>query len=573
MDSLPDIVRRILRARGIDEADWEGFLNPSLRDLAAPTELPGVADAADVLLAALVAKRHIVVFGDYDCDGVCATAILVQALATLNAAIDPSPDAARRIAPFLPERLSEGYGMSEASVARMLKENPDVGLVVTVDNGINSVQQVADLKEKGVSVVVTDHHLPAYALGADGSPGEMVVPAAEVVVDPKVAAPPHLQELCGAGVAFFLANRLVSEAKRRGLYDGPKLCGRLLTLAGLATVTDIMPVLGQNRILVAEALKNFRACAPLGLLELHSRAARNARGDLTARDFAFLLGPRINAAGRLASGMDALDLVLETNRERVREYARRIDLNNAERKSIEQKMTDEALAKVVPGAAAQVIDLPDGHPGVAGIVAARVMERLGETVPVCVYAGGHGSARAPEGLNIRDAFVACDEVLERYGGHAAAGGFSVKDGQVDRFRELLAAYCERMRAEGAPVSPRNREPDLWLDPAEVTLGLAEALTRLEPFGEGNPEPVFGLRGAYLQDVRPLGADGRHLVAMVGASAQRTPTAERLRAVWWNHGDRVEEFRAQGAAPHDLRFALAVSDYGERHADLRLVAVD
>ena len=566
MDSLPEILKRLLRARGIAEAEWEKFLNPSLRDLADPAELPGVAEASRVILDAVEAGRRIVVFGDYDCDGVCATAILVKVLTELSTFVSP----------FLPERLSEGYGMSEASVARMLRENPGVNLVVTVDNGINSVQQVDALKEKGVSVVVTDHHLPSREMAADGSPGEMILPDAEVVVDPKVAAPAHLQELCGAGVAFFLASRLVADARSRGLYSGPKLGGPLLVLAGLATVTDIMPVLGQNRILVAEALRAFRSCAPLGLQELHSRAARNARGAITARDFAFLLGPRINAAGRLASGMDALDLVLETNRERVREYARRIDLNNTARKAIEQKMTDEALSKVVPGAAAQVIDLPNGHPGVAGIVAARVMERLGETVPVCVYAGGHGSGRAPAGLNIRDAFVACDEVLERYGGHAAAGGFSVKKGadgreMVDRFRELLTAYCAEARG-GAPAAPGGQEPDLWLEPADVTLELAEALTRLEPFGEGNPEPVFGLRGAYFQDVRPLGADGRHLVVQVGASAQRTPTGGRFRAIWWNHGDRVEAFRAQGATPHDLLFGLVISDYGERHADLRLVAV-
>jgi len=567
LDSLPEILRRLLLARGIGEADWEAFLSPSLRGLAGAEELPGVAAAADVLLEAVVSKRHVVVFGDYDCDGVCATAILVKTLAALNEAVDPSPEAARRIAPFLPERLSEGYGMSDASVARMLKENPSVSLVVTVDNGINSVRQVADLKAKGVSVVVTDHHLPTCATAADGT-SEMVLPDAEAVVDPKAAAPSRLQDLCGAGVAFFLASRLVSEATRRGLYVGPKLAGPLLVLAGLATVTDLMPVLGQNRILVAEALRNFRSCAPLGLLELHSRAARNARGDLTARDFAFLLGPRINAAGRLASGMDALDLVLETNRERVREYARRIDLNNTERKAIEMEMTDAALAKVVPGAAAQVIDLPDGHPGVAGIVAARVMERLGETVPVCVYAGGHGSARAPEGVNIHDALIACDEVLERYGGHAAAGGFSVKEGQVDRFRALLTAYCERLRGDAAPVPADEREPDLWIGPADVTLELAESLARLEPYGEGNPEPVFGFRGVSVRDVRLLGADGRHLSLFVGG----THSAGGLRAVWWGHGDRAEALRAQGDAPHDLRFTLAISDYGERHAELRLVSV-
>ena len=564
VDGLPEVLKELLRVRGINEANWEKFLRPSLRDLSDPAELPGIAAAADVILAAFAARKRIVVFGDYDCDGVCATAILVKTLTAL-AAVHPVSDIPAP-QPFLPERLAEGYGMTDASVERLLKEWPDVGLVVTVDNGINSIKQVADLKAKGVSVVVTDHHLP----------GEELPPAA-VVVDPKVAAPDHLKDLCGAGVAFFLANRLVAEAKRRGLYDGPKLGGPLLVLAGLATVTDIMPVLGQNRILVAEALKNFRLCAPLGLQELHSRAARSARGSLTSRDFGFMLGPRINAAGRLASGMDALDLILETNRERVREYARRIDLNNAERRSIEQKMTDDALAQVVPDAAAQVIDLPDGHPGVAGIVAARVMEKLEETsgakVPVCVLAGGHGSARAPEGLNIRDAFVACDAVLERYGGHAAAGGFSVKDGQVDRFRELLAAYCEKMRAMGVCAGGCEPPTDLWRAWADVTLALAEALSQMEPYGEGNLEPVFGLRGVWLRDVRPFGADGQHLSVRIGSPETAAARTGDLRAIWWKHGAQAESLRAAGAVPHDVRFTLDVSDYGERHVELRLLSID
>ena len=590
MEDLPEIVRRLLRARGISDADLEGFLHPSLRDLADPAELPGVAEASRVILDAVEAGRRIVVFGDYDCDGVCATAILVKVLSeiglrpevevesgksTVHSPPQASTSTSTSVSPFLPERLSEGYGMSEASVSRMLQENPGVGLVVTVDNGINSVGPVADLKARGVEVVVTDHHLPAREMNADGTPGEMVLPGAAVVVDPKVAAPESLQELCGAGVAFFLASRLVADARERGLYSGPKLGGPLLVLAGLATVTDIMPVLGQNRILVAEALRNFRLCAPLGLQELHSRAARNARGEITARDFGFLLGPRINAAGRLASGMDALDLILETNRERVREYARRIDLNNTERKAIETRMTDEALSKVVPGAAAQVIDLPDGHPGVAGIVAARVLERLGETVPVCVYAGGHGSGRAPDGYNIRDAFVACDEVLERYGGHAAAGGFCVKkdaDGRemVDRFRELLAAYCADVAARRGAVG-RPDPAELWIQPSDVTLELADALARLEPFGEGNPDPVFGFHDVLFRDVKPLGSDGRHLAFMV---ALPPPLAGvRLRAVWWGHGDRAEGLRADAAAHHDICFTVMLSTYGESHPELRVVSVD
>ena len=541
MGRLPEILETILLRRGVAAADIASFLYPSLEDLAKPEELPGIVEAADAVLGAVAANRLVVVFGDYDCDGVCATAIVVKALEAVGA----------RVQAFLPERLGEGYGMSDASVSRMLEEHPGVGLVVTVDNGINSVGQIAALKDRGVSVVVTDHHLPGDEL-----------PSADALVDPKVAAPPHLENLCGAGVAFLLANRIVAEAKRRGMYSGPNVGGPLLVLAGLATVTDIMPLVGQNRIIVSEALKRFGAWAPLGLKELYFRAARSGCDRLTSRDFGFLLGPRINAAGRLASGMDALDLILETNRERAREYALRIDLNNTERKSIEIKMTDEAMGKVVAGAPAQVIDLPDGHPGVAGIVAARVLERLGGTVPVCVLASGHGSARAPDGINIRDAFVACADLLDTFGGHAAAGGFSVKPGRVEEFRTRLCEYCRALKAE---IVCHGDEPELWIEPGDVTLELAESLQLMEPFGECNEEPVFGLRGVTFSDVRPLGSDGRHLAVQLRGSG--------LRAVWWAHGSRVEELRASGFATHDIAFTIAISEYGERHAELRLVSMD
>ena len=547
--NLPDIIKRILEARGI--TDLEGFLNPTLADLAPPEDLPGIVAAADVILAALADGRKVVVFGDYDCDGVCATAILVRTLETLGALV----------APFLPDRQSEGYGMSARSVSRMLDENPAVGLVVTVDNGINSVEPIAELKAKGIAVVVTDHHLPGDTL-----------PAADVVVDPKVMAPESLESLCGAGVAFLLANRLVSEAKRRGVYSGANVGGPLLILAGLATVTDIMPLVGQNRILVSEALKRFHSWAPIGLRELHVRAARSGTDQLTSKDFGFMIGPRINAAGRLAtltdedhlaSGMRALELILAKDREIAREFARLVDDYNRQRKDIEQGMTEEAMAKVVPGAPAQVIDLPDGHPGVAGIVAARVLERLSGTAgPVCVIAGGHGSARSPDGLNIRDAFVACDAVLERYGGHAAAGGFSVKDGRVDDFRRMLCEYCTSHADDLLSVS--GPKVDAEVAPADITMELAEAVSRLEPFGIGNEEPVFGLKDVYFADVRPLGSEGKHLSVTLRGS--------RLRGVWWNRGDLVEPLRAESARPHDVAFTLTISDYGERHVELRLVSI-
>lgn len=538
--SRSEIIQRLLVARGIAAEDAEKFFNPSVSELAKPEKLPGIIEASAAILDAVEAKKEIVVFGDYDCDGVCATAIMTQAIGAIPGA---------KVTPFLPERLSEGYGMTLEAIKRMFADTPGVGLIVTVDNGINAIEEIGALESEDIRVVVTDHHLPGDEL-----------PAATAIANPKVASPDEFKDLCGAGVAFLLANRVISDAKSRGLYSGGSIGGPLLVLAGLATVTDIMPIRGQNRILVAEALKRFRASAPLGLRELYERAARVGSTAITARDFAFMLGPRINAAGRVKSGMEALELVLTADRDIARELARIVDLHNLERKTIEQGMTDEAMAKIVPGAPAQVIDLPNGHPGVAGIVASRVLERLEKPSPVCVIVGDHGSARAPAGFNLRDAFVACSAVLERYGGHAAAGGLSVAKGKIDEFRKLLCDYTASMKL-ALPKSGEFDEVELWLEPTDVDLELAEEIAAFEPFGEGNPEPIFGFKNVHIADLRTLGADGRHL----SMGLAECP----LRCVQWGGGDKIEEFRRSCDKPCDLSFTVAISDYGSRHVELRL----
>ena len=540
----PRLLARLLALRQVTSETAEAYFAPALRDLAGPEGLPGVGAAVEAILAAVRVRRKIVVFGDYDCDGVCATAILVRTLEALKASV----------VPFLPERLTEGYGMSGPSLARLLAEQPDVGLVVTVDNGINAVEQVAELKKRGIPVVVTDHHLPGPEL--PDCP----------VVNPKVAASAELEGLCGAGVAFLVAKALIDHAKAEGLYSGGSLAAPLLVLAGLATVTDIMPLRGQNRILVVSALRLFRKAAPIGLRELLDRASRFVTPTLGARDFGFLIGPRINAAGRMGSGMDALRLVLADDREASRELARTVDQANVQRKNVEQTMTDKALAQIVPGAAAQVIDLPNGHPGVAGIVAARILERLATgggkgPVPVCVVVGGHGSARAPDGYNVRDAFVACSALLLHYGGHAAAGGFSVKEGCLDAFRGAFAAACA-LQASVLPAAAGDQPVDAWVEASDLPLPIVERIQQMAPFGEGNPEPVFAARGVRLADVRPLGADGRHLQVSFRDGYPR--------AVWWSHGDQVERLRADAGHPYDIRFTVEVSTYGEPHVELRLL---
>ena len=548
-DSVPSLVAHLLAQRGIKASDVEAYFDPSLRRLASPESLPGISDAVCVILPFVRERRKIVVFGDYDADGVNATAILVTALARLGGVVEP----------FIPLRHGEGYGMTGASIARLLQEQPDVALVVTVDNGITSAVEVAELRARGIKVVVTDHHLPGDH-----------VPEADALVDPRVASCPGCEDLCGAGVAFFLSNALVNAATAEGFYTGEKFGGPSLVMAGVATVADIVQLRGQNRILVSQALAYFRRCAPLGLRELLDHAARRAEA-LVARDFAFTLAPRINAAGRMSSALKAYELLMCSDREAARMLAVEVDGFNGARKGVEQRMDREArlqvpsfadLAAVVVNDTHPLVSEP-WHPGVAGIVASRLLEDA--HVPVALAVGNTGSVRAPEGYNVHAALTAVQETLVRFGGHAAAGGFTVKEGHFEAFRTAFVAACAQQRASAPDAAALVF--DMWVEPRDLTLETYAQVSRLEPFGEGNPEPVFGLQNVAFAEIKPMGSEGRHLsLSFVNKMIPR--------AVWWGHGDRVESLRAHAAARFDILFTLTVSDFGVEgpHVELRIVAI-
>lgn len=553
---LPPILARLLASRGVTEEGREAFLDPSLTRLARSDDLPGMTEAVQVILPFLHTKRKIVVFGDYDADGVCASAILVTALRRLGGNAEA----------FIPHRFGEGYGMTAASLERLWCEHADAALVVTVDNGISSPDEVAKLKVKGIQVVVTDHHLPGENL-----------PKADALVNPRVQSCPGSADLCGAGVAFFLASALAQAATEKGLYTGPKFGGPLLVLAGLATVADLVPLKEQNRILVAQSLAYFNRCAPCGLRELRDKAARSAAA-LTARDYGFLLAPRINAAGRMKTADAAFDLLVCTDedREGARQLASRIDGFNGERRGFEQTMFQEACAQidkageedlqaVVAWDAGCVTGAAKGqrwHLGVAGIVASRLLEHY--HVPAAVAVGETGSVRAPDGYNVHDALAAASEHLVRFGGHAAAGGFTVKPGAFEAFRAAFTTACAKQRKEHA-LDADARDFDGWVEPGDLTPGLYADLRRLEPFGEGNPEPVFGLRGVTLREVRVMGVEGRHLsLAFVNRDVPR--------AIWWGHGGRAEDLRKHAARPYDVFFTLTTSGFDSAlpHLELRVV---
>ena len=539
--SFPESLAGVLASRGVTAESLSEFIAPDLKSLPPPSALPGAGECASVILDAVERKRKIVVYGDYDADGVCATAIMTRTLDALGA----------ESCGFIPRRHGEGYGLTAPSMKRLFKEHPDVGLLVTVDNGVNAVAEIAAIKAHGVPVVVTDHHLPGPE-----------VPVADAMAEPMVSAPPELKNLCGAGVAFYVAQELVCQAKRRGLYpeDGPKIAGPLMILAGVATVTDVMPLVGANRTLVSAALKYFRHTAPIGLKSLFIADEQKPMDRLNARDFGFFIGPRLNAAGRMALGQTAYELVSTNELEESRLLAVKLKDYNAERRSIEERMATEAFAQIAEGAGAQVVSdsglAKEWHPGVAGIVASRVLESA--AVPVAVIVGRYGSARAPEGYNVRDALAQCEPFLERFGGHAAAAGFTVKEGMLSDFADAFRAACS---SQGSTVPVPSVTFDGWIEGRDVTLEFCEAVAKMEPFGEGNPEPVFGIRNVALRDVRAFGDESRHISFLF---ADRSIP----RAVWWGHGDLAEKIRAKAGCRFDFLVKVKVSDFGyEPHPEL------
>lgn len=559
---VPLPVAQVLVARGVSTpAAAATFLNPELKaHLPAPFLFPGVRQAAERLWDAIRGGRGIVVFGDFDADGVAAAAILSTALQRLGGAVEV----------FLPVREPEGYGLTFAALERCLgaRQAPP-GLLVTVDCGIGSVAEVAHLNSLGVEVIVTDHHEPGPAL-----------PPAAVIVNPRLGASPGAEHLCGAGVAFKVAHALVELGRANGWYGGGPLGGELLVPAGLATVADVVPLTGENRLLVWNALKHWGRFAGTGLRALLARAAQEMVSAPDAHTFGYILGPRINAAGRMASAMVAYELLTTQDRDRAAALAVQLEGFNGQRKGVEERIVLAARrqcgledgagrfagAAVVVGEAGSHAGAAGWHPGVIGIVASRLSEAAGRPAAVVAFdenGAGRGSVRAGEGYHALEALAAAGETLEGFGGHAKAAGFHVKPGAFGPFKRLFTEAC----AAQAQVTggARTLTVDGWLAPQQVTEDLYEAQQRLAPFGHGNPAPRWGLRGVTVADAKPMGATGAHLQLAFKRDGALLP-----RGVWFRHGGVTEALRAHGGL-FDVVFELRENTFGvETSVELQVV---
>ncbi len=467
---------QVLVRRGIrDLVAARAFLEPD--ETHDPAAFAAIGEAVELIARHVRSGGLIVVHGDYDVDGVCATAVMVRALRCLGA----------RVSWFIPGRIEDGYGISAATIERLAQRGTD--LLVTVDCGITAVEEIAAARAAGIDVVLTDHHAPR----ADG-----LLPDC-AIVHPAVCGYPF-PDLCGTAVAYKLAQALGADSAEHDL-----------ELVALATVADLMPLRGENRRLVRRGLEAMANTVRPGLRALMTVASADPSA-LDAGTLGFRLAPRINAAGRLGRADVGLELLLTDDAERAREIATELDAVNAERRAVEQRIVWEAEALVADFGprSAFVLAAEGWHPGVVGIVASRIVERYHRpTILIAIDDDGvgHGSGRSIPGFDLLGALHRAAPHMERYGGHRAAAGMTVRREQVQALRAAIEAHADEL------LTPELLEPtervDAIVSGAGLGLPLAEELEQLEPCGIGNPSARLLVPGARFGEPHPMG-EGRHL---------------------------------------------------------------
>jgi single-stranded-DNA-specific exonuclease len=519
------VVAQLLLNRQLATAELaRRFLTAPLSGLYEPEMLPGVSEAAERLHAAIRDKRPICVYGDYDVDGVAATAILLSVLRHLGAAVEF----------HVPHRLDDGYGLNIEAL-RLLAEN-GTSLVLTVDCGITSLAEAEEARRLGLELIVTDHHEPKASL-----------PAAAVLVHPRLKNGAYpFGALSGSGVAFKLAWALCKRA-----CGGDKVTPPLreclmdaVALAALGTVADVVPLHDENRILVRHGLARLRDHPGDGIQALLRLAKLDQKPGLSAGDIGFALAPRLNAAGRLGSARMAVELLTTPSAERAAELARYLEELNTQRQMLERRILYEARELIeregLHDRPALVLSGAGWHPGLIGIVAGRLAEQYGRPALMISLHDAEmaaGSGRSGGGLALHEALHACGEHLLSHGGHAAAAGFRLRADAIPSFQERFCAVAAEHFADTPPA------PRIFIDAevplAVLTTGLVDALAKLEPYGSGNPQPL--LLAGDLQVVGPprkVGGGERHLSFRV-----RQQGCE-LKAIAFNMADRAEELLSE-----------------------------
>ena len=507
---LPRAICRLLAARGYGAPDdAKAYLRPRLDHLHDPTGLTDLDRAVDRIVRALRESETVLVHGDYDVDGICSTTLMVRTLAMLGG----------NAVPFIPRRLEDGYDLTDAGV-RAARER-GASLVITCDCGTSAHAPIAELQASGVDVIVTDHHLP-------GGP----LPPAYAVLNPKrPGCTSRDKDLAAAGVAFKLALALT-----RAVGGNENAVYAMLDLVALATIADVAPLRGENRVLVRYGLKLLNEAARPGIRAM-IRAAGLEGKALTSGRVGFILAPRLNAAGRLGSALRGVDLLLATSDQQANPIARELEELNARRQELDRATLDRARAMVqgmdLAATFGIVLAEQGWHPGVIGIVASRIVEEFGRPTVLIALEGEHGkgSGRSISAFDLHAGLAECRDLLLRFGGHRSAAGVTIAADRVAEFAERFNRVAIAQLSESDLVPELRVDLELPLDQVNDEL---EALLRyLEPCGVGNPSPLLVTRGVTVAaPPRVVGKDGLK-VALYGAGRE-------LVALGWGMGQRARE---------------------------------
>ncbi len=539
---LPPLLAQCLVNRELTEpAAIASFLQPRLRDLRDPFLLPNMGGAVERLLLARERKERVVVFGDYDVDGVTSTALLLEVLRSLGWTAEY----------YLPHRMDEGYGLSQEAVENCLKKLP-VSLLVAVDCGSTTVETVAWLTERGVDVIVLDHHQVSTP-----------APAATALVNPQLNG--AFEELCSVGLAFKLAHALVKRGRETGLAGAADFDLRpLLDLVALGTIADIVPLTAENRILVSAGLQRLNTTKRPGLVAL--KRVAQCPSPLGTHEVGYQLGPRLNAAGRLETAEAALQLLLSRDATEALPLAQTLDGCNRDRQKIERDIAEQALGAVrTRFNPEQDFVIVEGHEpwhiGVVGIVASRVLQQFYRPTIIVGGDGVHwrGSGRSIAGFDLAQALRECSDLLVRAGGHAMAAGVTIVPDKLEAFRTRLNELARRA------LKPEDLQPRLRIDSEvgldEMTLDCLHHLERLQPGGQGNPAVHFCARNLVHQ--RPLqrvGSARQHVKLWV------TDGTAACEAVWWGAGNE-----SLPVSRFDLAFMPQINHYnGRRLVQLKVL---
>ena len=548
---ISPLTAQLLINRGIDEPDLAvAFLAAKLTQLNDPESLPGVVEAAERIVRAIREDRPIIIYGDYDVDGVCGTSVLWACLHLAGA---------RQVIYYIPHRVEEGYGVNGEALRRLAEEHSKP-LVVTVDCGISAVAEARLARELGLELIVTDHH----TIGAE-------LPAADVLVHPRLPGSTYpCGDLCGAGVAFKLAWQICKtfgDGKRASPHLRDYLV-RALGLVAMATVADVVPLQGENRILVRHGLAGIVAEPTVGLRALMKVAGCLEKSRLTTGMVGFGLAPRINAAGRLERAMRAVEMLTTEDPEHARAIAEELDLVNSRRQEIERAIVSEAQEMILAEGGlkerrAIVLGRKGWHPGVIGIVASRLVDYYQRPTVIVAFGDefAQGSARSVTGFNLYEAIRDCSEGLIGFGGHAAAAGLKLTESHFPTFAQRFEERCR------TALTAEHLQKVLVID-AEVPLGVLSVpvvneIEQLEPHGMGNPRPLLlASQVRIMGEPRIVGELKNHLqLRMVQGNSQ-------IKAIGWNMAEKARELTANTSC--SIVFHPSINEWnGRRDVQLEL----